>query len=136
MDIQEFFGRDRFAAHSGITLVEVSPGFARARMEVGPQHLNAVGIVQGGAVFTLADLAFAACCNSRGTEVAVAVNANISFAKATTGGVLHAEGRELALSKRLSTCEIRVTDDAGDLVALFTGTAYRKSQRLADLEPR
>ncbi len=135
MDILKFFERDQFAGHAGISLLDVSKGFARARMEVGPQHLNAVGIVQGGAVFTLADLAFAAACNSHGT-VAVAVSASVSFAKATSGGVLQAEARELAVSPRLSTCEVRVTDETGDLVALFTGTAYRKKERLADVKAR
>ncbi len=133
MDLLKFFQRDRFAAHAGISLLEVSKGVARARMEVGPQHLNGVGIVQGGAIFTLADLAFAAACNSHGT-VAVAVSATVSFAKATTAGVLQAEAREVAVSPRLSTCEVRVTDDAGDVVALFTGTAYRKKERLADVQ--
>lgn len=52
----------------------------------------------------------------------------------TTSGVLQAEAREVAVSPRLSTCEVRVTDETRDLVALFTGTAYRKKERLADVE--
>jgi acyl-CoA thioesterase len=130
MDLIKFFGRDQFAKHAGISLLEVSKGFARASMEVGPHHLNGVGIVQGGAIFTLADLAFAAACNSHGT-VAVAVSASISFSKATTSGVLQAEAREVAVSPRLSTCEVRVTDETRDLVApsLERRTARRRGSR-------
>lgn len=117
--------RDRFASHAGITLLDVSEGRARARLQVSPMHLNGVGIVQGGAVFTLADFAFAAASNSRG-RVAVAIDVSISFVKAVSGGVLTADAREEALSERISTCVVRVTDEAGELVALFKGTAYRK----------
>lgn len=117
--------RDRFAAENGITLADVQRGAAVARMEVGARHLNGVGIVQGGAIFTLADLAFAAAANSHG-DVAVAIDVSISFIKAVSAGTLTAEAREEALNPRLSTCLVRVTDEAGELVALFKGTAYRK----------
>jgi acyl-CoA thioesterase len=118
---------DHFASHTGITLVDLRPGFARAQLAVQDQHLNGVGIVQGGALFTLADFAFAGAANSHG-RVAVAVDASISFVKATTSGVLTAEAVEEAVSERISTCLVRVTDETGDLVALFKGTAYRKRE--------
>jgi acyl-CoA thioesterase len=117
--------RDRFAALAGVTLLEVGDGTARARMEVGPSHLNGVDTAQGGAIFTLADLAFAAASNSHG-RVAVAIDVSISFVKGVSRGALLAEAREEAVTERLSTCVVRVTDEAGDLVALFKGTAYRK----------
>jgi acyl-CoA thioesterase len=123
--IKRHFENDRFAASSGVRLVELRPGFARTSLEVEGRHLNSVGIVQGGAVFTLADLAFAMACNSAG-KVAVAVNTNLSFLKATRSGTLHAEATEVARSRKISTCMVRVTDNAGELVALFQGTAYIK----------
>ena len=64
-------------------------------------------------------------CNSAG-KVAVAVNTNLSFLKATRSGTLHAEATEVARSRKISTCMVRVTDNAGELVALFQGTAYIK----------
>jgi acyl-CoA thioesterase len=117
--------RDRFAAENGIALVDISPGHAVARMEVASRHLNGVDVVQGGAIFTLADFAFAAAANSHG-RVALAVDVSISFLKAVSGGTLVAEAREEALNERLSTVVVRVTDAKGDLVALFKGTAYRR----------
>jgi acyl-CoA thioesterase len=99
---------------------------------VRDRHLNAVEVAQGGAIFTLADLAFAACSNSHGT-VAVAVNANIQFARAGHKGLLVAVAREVASSAKLSSVEVRVTDKAGEPVALFTGLAYRKREALADV---
>ena len=61
---KEFFKADRFATQAGVELLEVKPGYAKARMLVTPEHLNAGGVCQGGALFTLADLAFAAVANS------------------------------------------------------------------------
>jgi len=128
-DLRSYFGGDRFAARSGIELLEVEEGRALARLAVGGDHLNAAGVVQGGAVFTLADFAFAAASNSRG-NVALAIEAHVTFLRAVREGVLLAEAREEWGSRRLSTCTVRVTDEKGELVALFTGTAYRKDDPL------
>ena len=125
--IKHHFENDRFAASSGMRLVELRPGFARTSLEIEDRHLNSVGIVQGGAIFTLADLAFAMACNSGG-KVAVAVSTNLSFLKATRSGTLHAEATEVSRSRKLSVCTVRVTNDAGELVALFRGTAYIKDE--------
>lgn len=58
MTIKEFFKADRYAATSGIELLQAEPGQAETRMEIRDMHLNAGNVVQGGAVFTLANLAF------------------------------------------------------------------------------
>jgi acyl-CoA thioesterase len=131
--IAEWFERDRFAYENGIRVAEVRLGFARAEMMVEARHLNAVGILQGGALFTLADLAFAAASNSHGV-VAVACQADVTWFKAVGSGKVTATAEEVSRTRKLSTCLIRVTDEAGDLVALFKGVAYIKGTPLgADL---
>ncbi|HEX2972417.1 MAG TPA: GNAT family N-acetyltransferase [Tepidisphaeraceae bacterium] len=118
--------RDAFAKLVGLEVVQVSEGRAIVRMKLGPQHLNGIGIVQGGAIFTLADYAFAAACNSHGFA-SVGINVNISYLKAAKAGVLTAEAQEAAPHRKLGTCTVRVTDEQGDLVALFQGLSYKKS---------
>lgn len=130
--IEEVLAKDRFARLAGIELLEVSPGLARARMCLQESHLNGVDLVQGGAIFTLADFAFAAASNSHGT-VAVAINVSITFIKAARAGVLTATARELSRNARLGTYTIEVKDDAGELVAVFQGLVYRKSEPLVSL---
>jgi acyl-CoA thioesterase len=128
-DLRTFFGGDRFAARNGVELLEVEEGRALARLTVSAEHLNAAGVVQGGAIFTLADFAFAVASNSRG-NVALAIEAHVTFLRAVRSGVLLAEAREESGSRRLSTCTVRVTDEKGELVGLFTGTAFRKDDPL------
>jgi acyl-CoA thioesterase len=125
--IWDFFANDRFARHSGIELLEIAAGRAKARMVIRDSHLNGLDLVQGGAIFTLADLAFAAASNSHGT-VTVAINANICFVKAATQGVLYAEAAEVSRNPKLATYSIKVTDDAGEIIALFEGMVYRKKE--------
>ena len=132
--IRAFFAGDQFAAANGIELVEISPGRAKARMTLQPRHWNGLGIVHGGAVFTLADFAFALASNSHGT-IAVAAQASITIMKATRTGTLWAEAREISKNHRLGTYTIEVRDDAGELVALFQGLAYRKSDPIPELPP-
>src|SRR5512138_635710 len=124
-DVRARMRADRFAARCGVRLAAVADGYARATLRLHPEHLNGVGIAQGGAIFTLADLAFAAACNSHGV-VAVALDVSVTYLRGLARGVLTAEAREVFLSRKVSVCEVTVTNAEGDAVALFRGTAYRK----------
>ncbi|MDR0232963.1 MAG: PaaI family thioesterase [Dysgonamonadaceae bacterium] len=125
MEIKEFFEQDRYAALSGIELVDVKQGWAKARMEIKDIHLNSGNVVQGGAIFTLADLAFAAAVNSYG-NLALGIQTSISYLKSATKGTLFAEAKVINLHKKLAYFHVDVTDDNGNLIAVFTATAYRK----------
>lgn len=91
--IERFFKNDKFGEHVGIELLEVSVGSAKVKMEINDYHLNSHKTVHGGAIFTLADLAFAVASNSHGT-IAASINANISYIKAATTGTLIAEAAQ------------------------------------------
>jgi acyl-CoA thioesterase len=125
MTINEFFKADRYAALSGIELLSVELGRAKTRMEIRDMHLNAGNTVQGGAIFTLADFAFAVAVNSYG-NLAVSVETSIRFFKGVGSGVLFADARLVHIHKRLATFEVQVTNENDELIALFTATAYRK----------
>jgi acyl-CoA thioesterase len=130
--LKEFLQRDAFVKHCGIELVSFAPGHAVTRMAVQPWHLNAVGIVQGGAIFTLADFAFAVASNAHGT-VAVGINVGITYMKSAKAGVLAAEAREVALNPKLASYTVNVTDETGGLLAVFQGLVYRKQQPIGDV---
>jgi len=122
-DLLESLRRDPFAAHSGVKLIEVHPGYARTELSVCSCHLNSVGLVHGGVLFTLAAVALFAACNASG-DLALGINLNLSCLKSARAGKLRAEAREVARSRRLATCTVRVTSEEGELVATLQGTAY------------
>jgi acyl-CoA thioesterase len=125
--IRHHFENDGFATANGMRLVELRSGFAKTTVAVESRHMNNVGMVHGGAIFTLAAFAFGAASRTAGHST-VGVSTNISFLKPTRSGTLYAEATEISRSRKLSVCTVRVTDDTGELVALFQGTAYIKDQ--------
>lgn len=127
--IKKFFKGDRLAEYLGIELVDVLDGGAIARLDIRDEHLNGIGTVHGGAIFTLADFTFAVAANSHG-RVTVAINVSISFMKAATTGTLTATAKEISLNPKLASYTVNVCDDEGDIVAIFQGMAYRKRDKI------
>jgi len=126
---RDFFANDRYAALSGIEIVEAGKGYCKTRLLIKDKHLNAANVVQGGAIFTLADLAFAVASNSHG-QLALAINVNISFLRATSTGTLYAIATEVGDPKQLGAYDVLVTDEQGEVIARFNGMVYRKKQKL------
>jgi acyl-CoA thioesterase len=76
------------------------------------------------------DEAFQFSCNSHGT-VAVALNVSVVYHHPVRHGTgLRAESREVHLSKKTGTYDIRVFDDQGLLIASCQALAYRRKDRL------
>ncbi|MDR0972423.1 MAG: PaaI family thioesterase [Prevotellaceae bacterium] len=126
MTPQAFFENDRFATEAGIELVEIRSGYARARLRVEARHLNAGKTTQGGAIFTLADLALAAAANSHGT-LALSTTSNITFLRASRpGDVLTAEARERYVGRSTGCYQVDVVNQEDALIAVFEATVFRK----------
>ncbi|WP_457572528.1 PaaI family thioesterase [Desulfovulcanus sp.] len=128
-NIKAFFKNDRFAEYVGIELLEVSEGYARAKLEVQNKHLNGVGTLHGGAIFALADLVFAVASNSHGT-IAMGINVSISYLKAVREGTIYAEAKEISRNPKLASYTVTVSDQSGDTIAIFQGMVYRKKDKL------
>ena len=96
MTLKEFLSRnDRFALGSGCVLEEIGDGYAKASLVVTKEHLNAGGVCQGGAYFTLADIALAAVMNSH-EGITFGIENNIMFLhSAKAGDTLIAEATEV-----------------------------------------
>ena len=127
MDIQELLNRtDRFAANAGCRLTEVDAEHAIAEMKVTAEHLNGGHVCQGGALFTLADLAIAALMNHRGQLTFGISNSIIYVSSAKEGDVLRAEAVGVADHPKIPSVEVRVTNQEGRLICHVTGMGYRK----------
>ena len=128
MNIQELLNRtDRFAANAGCRITEVDAEHAIAEMTVTADHLNGGNVCQGGALFTLADLAIAALMNARG-QLTVGISNNIMFvSSAKEGDHLRAEAVTVCDHHKIPSVEVRVTNQEGRLICHVTGMGYRKS---------
>jgi acyl-CoA thioesterase len=123
--LKVFFLKDRFAVLAGAELMEIREGYAKARMKVTDHHLNGGDVCQGGALFTLADLAFAAAVNSHLT-LTFSTSSQITFIRPVASGYVYAEAVEIVNHKRMPFAEVRITDEEGQLVAVFSSSGYRK----------
>lgn len=128
--IKEYFAKDRFAELVGIRIEEAGLGYCRASLVIEDKHLNAADVVQGGVLFTLADLAFAVAANSHG-QLALAINAQISFLKSSAGGILYATATEVKEPGRLGAYDVMVCDEDGVVIVRFNGMVYRSRSKQA-----
>lgn len=125
-ETQAFFENDLFATEQcGIRIVEATESCAKCVMPLGPQHMNANHVAQGGAVFTLCDTAFGAAANAGGTPT-VSMGAQISFLRPGTGKVLTAEARLVSGTRSTCLYRVEVFDDKDTLVAFCTVNGFRK----------
>ena len=116
---------DPLAAHLGIELTDVRPGYARATMTVGPQLLNAVGTAHGGATMALMDVVHGAVSNSHGTT-AVAQDFHTEFLSAgRPGDQLVAEGVELHRTSRTAVYRIEAVTTDGRRIATALARVFR-----------
>ena len=105
----------------GMELLEIRPGYARMRMTVGADMLNGHKICHGGLIFTLADSTFAFACNSH-NKVTVAAGCSIEFLKpARLDDVLTCEGVEQVLQGRHGIYDMKVSNQRGEVIAVFRG---------------
>ena len=128
MKIQELLNKnDRFAANAGCRITEVDNQHAVAEMTVTSQHLNGGNVCQGGALFTLADLAIAALMNCQG-QLTFGISNSIMFvSSAHEGDILRAEAVNVCNHNKIPSVEVRVTNQKGQLICHVTGMGYRKN---------
>ena len=123
-----------FARKLGLKLIDLTPGHAIVEIAPRKDDTNILGMVHGGAIFSLIDEAFQVSCNSYGT-IAVALCVNVVYHSSPEMGLrLRAESTEIHRSNKTATYEINVTDENGALIASCQALAYRKKNKLPFLE--
>jgi len=121
------FSGDAYATKTtGAVLDEARENYARCHLVLGPQHKNANGQVMGGAIFTLADFAFAVAANGPGMETpTVTLSSQIQFLAPARGALLTAETSCLKAGRRTCVFEILVSGEDGAPVAKVVATGCR-----------
>lgn len=124
------YARDGFSRWLGIELIAVGEGTATLRMAVRPEMLNGFAVAHGGITYSLADSAFAFACNSFG-RLSVSIETSITHTQAVRAGdVLIAEARLITHSNKIGTYQATVTNQSGDIVAVFKGICYKTDKQL------
>lgn len=123
-EAREYFSCDRFATENGITLDELDDKHAVTSLKLEPRHRNAFGGVMGGAIFTLADFAFAALTNDR-EHVAVAQQVSINYLSSCKGERLVATATYRKDGRSSCVVNVDVADDTGRDIAQFVGTGFK-----------
>jgi acyl-CoA thioesterase len=127
--VRNYFKNDRFAAGSGIVIDSAAEDCVVCGMELCEKHRNAAGGVQGGAIFTLADFAFAVHCNlamvcGEHNRLTVGQSCSISFLKSTKGSRLSAISTCISKGRSISVYKIRIEDDLGVGIAEMLANAF------------
>ena len=122
--IRACFSGDRYATETtGVLIQDAQPGACVCTLPLRPELLNANGTPMGGAIFTLADFAFAVASNQKGRDV-VTQASQITFLKSAKGKHLTAVARQIKDGKRVCFYEITVSDELGTEVAFVTVNGY------------
>ena len=128
---REIIEGDAYGEAIGAELVDIREGWARVRLDLAPRHLNFLGMVHGGVIFSLADLAFGAAANSFGTR-AMALSVGVDFlAAAPVDGELTAEVELVKRAGRTGFYRMEVRDGEGSEIARCHGWAYHTGKPLA-----
>jgi len=120
------FEEDKFASYLGIFEEKTDePGHGIVVMPLKEHHHNKMANAHGGAIFTLADMAFAAACKNLGIHC-VSAQCSISYLAPGAGELLRAEAEAVKLGRTLAVFDVTVTDENGRKVAraMITGYMY------------
>ena len=124
-EVRAFFAKDKFATNNGAVIEDFSDGYARCSIELDERHLNAVGGVQGGVHYMLADFAFAVATNWKESRT-VSLHCDVAYLGKVKGKKMIAEAHLVKDGR--STCYYRVDvkDDLGNAVAVTNITGFHK----------
>ena len=123
-EARDYFSQDRFATENGMSIDELDGEHAVTSLTISPRHKNAFGGVMGGAIFTLADFAFAALTNDR-ERVVVAQQVSINYLSPAKGNRLVATARYRKDGRSSCVVNVDVTDETGRDIAQFVGTGFK-----------
>ena len=129
--IRSTFAADRSATDpAGCEIRVAEPGHAVCAMKLQPHHRNAAGTPQGGAIFTLADFAFAVAVNAYAENVTVSLQHDITFLSPARGSEVLAEATCVRSGRSTCFYTVTVTDDLGATVANMTVNGFQTQKKI------
>ncbi len=127
----KFYGAEiPFATHCGVEPVDLGDGKTRLRVETGPEHANNFGIVHGGLLCTMLDIAMGTAARQVAGDTVMTLDMQVSFL-APGRGTLIATGNVVRAGRSIIFTEAEVRTETQELVAKSTGI-FKPVRRRAD----
>ena len=123
-DAKEYFKGEKFATSSGMHIDELGDDYAICSVTLEERHQNANGGIMGGAIFTLADLAFAAVVNNIHRPT-VAQQISINFLNVPKGKTMIARAELKKDGRSTTVANVDVYDEENRPIAQFTGLGFK-----------
>ena len=118
-------GRCGLSQSLGMKIIDAGPKYSVVEMVLEDRHLNGFSIAHGGAIFALADTAFAHACNSDNV-VTVAQQCQINFLQpGRAGDLLTATAKGRTHSGRTGIYDVTITGSDGGVIAEFRGMSCK-----------
>ena len=113
----------QFSYENGILLTHLEPGYAKGELTFGPNLINPMGNVHGGALATLADVVAGCCACSKGGRC-VTANSSMEFLRPANTPKLYCEATPKKMGRSLSVIQFTITNDQDVVVATGTYTFF------------
>jgi len=113
----------------GIEFTDVSEDFLTARMPVNEKVYQPDGVLHGGATAALAESVGSAAVyvfNKNPKAIVRGIEISANHLKSVKSGFVHATARPLNLGKTIQLWEIRIEDDAQQLISICKLTTYTR----------
>ncbi|MDR1660712.1 MAG: PaaI family thioesterase [Desulfovibrio sp.] len=115
---------DKLVRHLNIAIEEARKDYAKVTMPLTEHHKNGMGVAHGGAIFSLADVAFGAAANADAKTVVVSLNTAIEFLRPGKTGPLAAEAKIVRSGQHIISYDVEIFDFYGELIAKAMCTGF------------
>ncbi|MDV3307511.1 MAG: hotdog fold thioesterase [Cyclobacteriaceae bacterium] len=108
-------------AHLGIEFTAVGDDYIEARMPVDHRTVQPLGLLHGGASVALAETlgsVAATCCIDTATHFGVGLEINANHIRSVRDGYVTGRTTPIHIGKRTHVWEIRISNEAGELVCV------------------
>jgi uncharacterized protein (TIGR00369 family) len=123
-ELLQLFNKSPFISHVGLHVEELSDKVSVVSLTINDKHKQRLGVVHGGVIATMVDVAMGSLVVAATGKPAVSVEINVNYLLSASEGTIKAIAHLKRLGKRLHYAEADVVDDKGNILSTATGIYY------------
>ena len=117
--------QNHFARYIGIVTTKIEKGYAEAVLTVKTEHMNAMNIVHGGCIYTLADVATGSAAASLCSQAVTTSGEYHYLYSAKNTKQLKAYSKCIKNGKNVLLFDVEIKSDDNNIIGKGTFTCYR-----------